>query len=120
MRLLTDQDVYQFTVEFLRSLGHDVLRAKDVGLSSASDVALLDWARTEGRVLVTRDKGYGLITFLERREHGGIFLLRGNPATIQAVHDEFRRFFAEHPTIEMQSRLVVVEPGRHRIRATKG
>ncbi|MFQ5880988.1 MAG: DUF5615 family PIN-like protein [Candidatus Methylomirabilales bacterium] len=120
MRILTDQDVYQITVGFLQSLGHDVLRAKDAGLGSASDVALLEYADREGRVLVTRDKGYGGITFLERQEHGGILLLRVTPATIRAVHEELRRFFVEHQTIEMQSKFVVIEPGRHRIRSTVG
>jgi len=102
MRLLADQDVYQITVEFLQSLGHDVLRAKDAELSSAPDVVLLEHARGAGRALVTRDKGYGALAVHDRRAHTGIILLRIDPATMQAVHNELRRFFAEHPTIEMK------------------
>lgn len=120
MRLLVDQDVYQITVEFLQSLGHDVLRAKEAGLSSAPDIAFLERAGQDRRVLVTRDKGYGALAVHEGHAHSGILLLRINPLTIRAVHDELRRFFAEHPTIEMKDHLVVIEPGRHRIRAPKG
>lgn len=32
MRFLSDQDVWQVTVNFLRALGHEVQRAADVGL----------------------------------------------------------------------------------------
>lgn len=120
MRVLADQDIYEITVEFLRSLGHDVLRAQDTGLGSASDSVLLERAREEGRVLLNRDKGYGAIAFLEGQAHHGILLLRVMPTTLEAVHEELRRFFAEHPTMELTRHLVVIEPGRHRIRASKG
>ncbi len=33
MRLFLDQDVYYLTSTFLKSLGHDVLTAADVGMS---------------------------------------------------------------------------------------
>lgn len=108
MRVLTDQDVYQLTLEFLQSLGHDVLRARDLGLSAASDTALLERARQDRRVLVTRDKGYGALAFVAGQAHAGV------------VHQELRRFFAEHPAIDMTGHVVVIEPGRHRIRASKG
>lgn len=120
MRFLADQDVYQTTIEFLRNLGHDVLRAKEAGLHSAPDIAVLEYARREDRVLLTRDKGYGALAFLDWRDNRGILLLRIDLATTQAVHNELRRFFGEHPAIVMESCFVVIEPGRHRIRATKG
>ncbi len=120
MRVLTDQDVYQLTLEFLQSLGHDVLRARDLGLSAASDTALLERARQDRRVLVTRDKGYGALAFVAGQAHAGIVLLRVTPGTLEGVHQELRRFFAEHPAIEMTGHVVVIEPGRHRIRASKG
>ncbi len=64
MRFLADQDVYQATIDFLRSHGHSVLRAYDLGLSRAEDTVLLERAVAEGRVLVTRDKDFGALTFV--------------------------------------------------------
>jgi predicted nuclease of predicted toxin-antitoxin system len=119
MRLIADQDVYQVTVEFLRSIGHDVLQAKDAGLSSPSDLALLEHAHRDHRVLVTRDKGYGALAFRQGSGHEGIVLLRVSPATLQAVHNELHRFFSEHRAMDMRGCFVVIEPGRHRIRRTK-
>jgi predicted nuclease of predicted toxin-antitoxin system len=55
MRFLADQDVYQVTVDFLRSLNHDVLRVREAGLARASDSELLLYARSERRIMITRD-----------------------------------------------------------------
>ena len=50
MRLLTDQDVYAVTVQFLRERGHDVVTAAERGMSEAADVELLaQWKRSKSR-----------------------------------------------------------------------
>lgn len=69
---------------------------------------------------LTRDKGYGALAFEAGQAHAGIVLLRVTPGTLEGVHQELRRFFAEHPAIDMTGHVVVIEPGRHRIRASKG
>lgn len=66
MKLLVDHDVYGITVEFLKNQGHNVLCAKEVGLSRASDEELLNWAKENKRILVTRDKGFGALVFVNR------------------------------------------------------
>lgn len=37
MKLLTDNDVYKITVDFLRHHGHDVVTAKELELHESSD-----------------------------------------------------------------------------------
>ncbi len=64
MKFLADQDVYAITVEFLRSLGHEVQTASERRLSQAADAELLELARAEGRVMVTRDRDYGGLVFV--------------------------------------------------------
>jgi len=44
MKFIADQDVYQTTVDYLKSLGYDVLKANDVGLQRALDEELLRYA----------------------------------------------------------------------------
>jgi len=117
MRFLADQDVYQVTVEFLRALGHDVLRAPDAGLARASDSDLLLYARGERRIMITRDKGFGALVFLSLREHSGVILLRVTPATVDSVHEELSRALRAHREAELHNSFMIVEPGRHRIRS---
>jgi len=119
MRFLTDQDVYETTVKYLRELGHDVLRARDAGLALATDEQLLRYACGEKRIFVTRDKGFGAYVFLAFQEHSGVILLRMDPLTANAVHQELSRLLSKHTEAKLQKCFVVVEPGRHRIRLTQ-
>lgn len=85
MQFLIDQDVYAVTANFIKGLGHKVIRAKDVGLDRAS----------------------------------GVILLRVDPSTINAVHEELAKFLRIHAGEMLANRFVVVEPGRHRVRTSK-
>lgn len=115
MRLLTDQDVYAGTVEFVRGLGHDVATAGERGLSQAADSELLLAAHADGRVFLTRDRDYGGLVFVQELG-AGVLYLRMLPSTIQAVHAELERVLGLYSEAELQGAFVVVEPGRHRLR----
>ena len=48
MRLLTDQDLYYMTIEWLRAEGHDVVTARELDLHQASDEELLRQSLSNG------------------------------------------------------------------------
>jgi len=116
MQLLTDQDVYYMTIEWLRKENHDVVTAKQIGMEQAGDEELLKKARDTDRLLLTRDKGFGALAFLKPEESPGVILLRGRPAALEAVHHEPKRLLVEHKEEELKRLFCVVEPHRHRIR----
>ncbi len=115
MRFLLDQNVYSKTAEYLRNLDHQVVTATEIGFARASDIALLDVARNERRVLVTRDRDFGALIFV-RDLGAGVIYLRITPSTIEAVHAEFARVLSQHSEQELSNAFVVIEPGRHRFR----
>jgi predicted nuclease of predicted toxin-antitoxin system len=115
MKFLADQDVYSATVVFLTGMGHDVVSAAQAGLAQARDVELLRFTNNQGRILVTRDRDFGEIVFVQG--HGsGVIYLRILPSTLSAVHAELDRALSRYSEQELQSCFVVIEPGRHRIR----
>jgi hypothetical protein len=57
MRLLADENFPKPIVDALRAEGHDVLWAR-TDLAGASDVALLDRAESEARIILTLDKDF--------------------------------------------------------------
>lgn len=116
MRFLSDQDVYEPTVKRLVALGHDVLRAREIGLSRAADSELLRRAHEAERIFITRDKGFGQLVFLSQQPHCGVVLLRMEPMTLNAVHQELERFLHEHEGEDLSGCFIVIEPGGHRIR----
>jgi predicted nuclease of predicted toxin-antitoxin system len=115
VRFLLDQDVYALTERFLRGLEHDVVTAAEIGLSRATDTKLLARAAVERRILVTRDKDFGALVFVERLGKG-VILLRVNSFALPAVHDELKRVLETHTEAELAAAFVVVEPGLHRFR----
>lgn len=115
MRFLLDQDVYSGTAQFLTDLGHDVISASDVGGSRASDEFLLSLAYEDKRILVTRDRDFGALVFLQRKP-GVVIYLRVLPSIQQAVHSELGAVLGRYPEHDLENAFVVVEPGKHRFR----
>jgi predicted nuclease of predicted toxin-antitoxin system len=115
MRFLADQDVYAITIAFRNGLGHDVVRAAQLGLAQAEDDELLRVARELERVFVTRDRDFGALVFVQGGGPGVLYL-RILPSTQNAVHAQLERVLKSCSETELQSSFVVIEPGRHRIR----
>jgi predicted nuclease of predicted toxin-antitoxin system len=98
MRLLADENFPKPIVEALRADGHDVLWAR-TDLAGTSDVALLDRAESEARILLTLDKDFWQIA-VQRRcplEQSGVVLFRIHPATPENLA-ALVRVFAEANT----------------------
>jgi predicted nuclease of predicted toxin-antitoxin system len=115
MKLLLDQDVYAFTARFLSDLGHDVVPVARLGLSQAEDEEILRVAQEQGRVLVTRDRDFGNLVFVQELG-AGVLYLRILPSTHSAVHAELERVLTAYSKEELARSFVVVEAGGHRIR----
>lgn len=116
MRLLTDQDIYYFSIKWLKKEGHDVLTASDLGMSIVSDEKLLAKAAELNRIFVTRDKDFGALVFLKNKISCGVILLRTTPENIKKTHAVSEILFTEYEEKELQNLFCVVEPNQYRIR----
>ena len=112
---MLDQDVYSATAQFLSELGQDVTAASAIGGSRASDDWLLKTAHEDRRILVTRDRDFGALVFLQGKP-GAVIYLRMMPSTQQAVHSELQTVLSLYTEDELEKASVVVEPGKHRFR----
>ena len=115
MKFLSDQDVYAVTVRYLQELGHDVITAYEIGFSEADDIKLLRKAAEQSRILITRDRDFGGLVFVEGLGNGVIYL-RMLPSLQRAVHKELERMLKSYSEDDLKNAFVVVEPGRHRLR----
>ena len=115
MRFLADQDIYAVTVRLLRQIGHDAVTAAEVGQSRATDSELLAVAQREGRILITRDRDFGGLVFLQHLG-AGIIYLRISSLSLDAVHAELERVLRLYSEEDLHGAFVVVEAGRHRFR----
>ncbi len=93
MRLLADENFPKPIVEALRAEGHDVLWAR-TDLAGTSDLALLDLAETDERIILTLDKDFWQIAVQRRSplERSGVVLFRVHPATPENLATLVRAF----------------------------
>ena len=75
-RFLTDENVDEEVLLFLRSLGFDVFDIKEAGFFRMKDYDILAKAFTENRVVVTQDSDFGTLVFRDQLDFFGIIYLR--------------------------------------------
>ena len=115
MRFLTDESCSDGDiVTALRAAGHDVRAAAD-DFGGAEDDVLIEVALREARIIVTKDRDFGMLVFARGLPTTGIVYVRW-PVVIQ---DRLPRRLVE-VFAEVGSRLngafVVVRPDRVRVR----
>lgn len=91
MKLLADLHISPRTVEFLRSRGHDVLRANDVLPATASDEEIVEKARAEGRAILTQDLDFSAIIALARTRGPSLITLRLSTSKVDLVNGVLER-----------------------------
>lgn len=83
MKLLLDQNLSAGAVVILRSGGMDAVHAREVGLGSAKDDAILEWCRVEARIIVTLDADFHALLALTGAASPSVVRIR-----IEGLRDE--------------------------------
>ena len=94
MRLCANENLSEDAVLRLRQDGHDVLWIREAAPGS-SDQAVLAWAQTESRVLLTFDKDFGDLVYRRGATAStGVILLRIPQPSAAAAADRISRILA--------------------------
>ena len=109
MRFLADAGVSPSTVAFLTRLGHDAIHVRALEMHRAQDRELVDYARSEGRVIVTFDLDFGDILALGVLDRPSVILLRLSDGRLGTV-------VAEQAAALESGALILVEDVRYRVR----
>jgi predicted nuclease of predicted toxin-antitoxin system len=96
----------------LRSEGHDVIRASEVGQARADDHEILQKAITEGRVLVTLDEHFGDWAILPLSKHPGVIRLKVNPTSSANVIQLLLPFLRLHASEQFKNHLIILSSKR--------
>ena len=116
MRFLLDQNVSPKVTASLRSLGHDAVDTRDLGLQRARDTTLWQRAGAEGRMLISFDRGFSDLRHYPGGFGPGLIVLRLTRAASAVVNarlaDLLQRFSAE----QIQGCLITITDTRIRVR----
>lgn len=105
MRILLDEDVDVKVLKWLNSNGHDAVRVPS-GLQNGRVIQL---ARREGRILLTRDTDFSNRLFYPPSQLLGIVILRIHPPRYEQLVAELHKLFANLAETDIQGKTVIVE-----------
>jgi predicted nuclease of predicted toxin-antitoxin system len=107
MKFLVDRCAGHRLAVWLRSQDHDVLESRDLG-KDPGDHALLEYAATHGRTLLTIDTDFGELVYVGNVPHAGLVRLPDVPverriALMAEVLDRHRQALEARAIITIRS-----------------
>jgi predicted nuclease of predicted toxin-antitoxin system len=116
-RFLVDEDLPRSLARQLRAAGLDTDDVRDVGLRGQPDRAVFAHAVQRQLVLVTGDLGFANLIHFPLGTHAGIVVARfPNETPASDVVEAVVRAVRETPEPDFAGSLIVIEPGRVRLR----
>lgn len=116
MRFKIDENLPGDLVADLRAQGHETDTVAGEGLAGAADRTILEGARSEGRILLTLDKGIANVRVYPPEAHGGVVLFRPDASGRGAVLAFVRRYLPALLQVNLVGRLLIISPRGVRIR----
>lgn len=118
MKFLIDNALSPIVSTLLRAGGHDAIHVRDQNLGAASDKTILDFAATDGRVVVSADTDFGTLLALRQMRTPSVILLRR--ASQRRPEQQAALLLGNLEAVAEalgQGAIVVIEEDRIRIRA---
>lgn len=117
LRIVIDEDMPRSLGPALSQQGYEVEDIRDHGLRGSTDVEVFNFAQREEAVLMTGDLGFGNILRFPLGKHCGVAIARF-PSEMSS-RDVIRRVVECLTALteeDLSGNLVIVEPGKIRIR----
>jgi predicted nuclease of predicted toxin-antitoxin system len=114
MIFLADEGVDRSIVNGLRALNFDVFYVVE-DIRSLDDDVLLEIAKNENRLLITKDKDFGELVFRLNKAHAGVILMRLEGYDTQERADIVCRLILQYQD-QLQNAFSVIQKGIIRIR----
>jgi predicted nuclease of predicted toxin-antitoxin system len=75
-RLLLDQGIARSTASILTGAGWDVLHVADIGMERSTDAVILDYARTQQRIICTLDADFHALLAVSGQDSPSVVRIR--------------------------------------------
>ncbi|MDI6736808.1 MAG: DUF5615 family PIN-like protein [bacterium] len=119
MKMFADENLFEPIIEFLMSLGHDVLSIRDAGLSGISDDEIYQLACKEKRIIISMDKDFSRIFRFPPDKCGGIIVIKIYKRTLDETLKLFKKFYGFIKEEDVSENLVIITPENVKIRRSK-
>lgn len=116
IRVLLDQGLPRGTIPRLRAAGWDAVHVGEIGMSRASDVEILDYARHENRVCITLDADFHALLVLRSEQAPSVVRIRIEGLQAAAMAELLLRIWPRIEPAMREGALVTVTQSQVRIR----
>jgi predicted nuclease of predicted toxin-antitoxin system len=116
MKLLLDQGLPRSAATLLSNQGFDTIHVGEIGLSAAEDLAIIQTAREQERIVITLDADFHTLLALSQATSPSVIRIRIEGLRTQALTELLLKVIDECRTALEQEIAVTVEPSRIRIR----
>jgi predicted nuclease of predicted toxin-antitoxin system len=117
MIFLADEGVDGPVVKHLRENGYDVTYIAEMA-TGIDDETILELAKNENRILITRDKDFGELVYRLQKIHSGIILTRLAGIDAKTKAQMVLKVIEDYEE-ELSGAFTVIQPGIVRIRLLK-
>jgi predicted nuclease of predicted toxin-antitoxin system len=118
LKFLLDADTPRSSIDVIRNMGFDVEDVRNIGMRSAKDREIIEYALNNKRIIVTRDTDFGEV--LRYPEHPGAIILRLPYAfTAKEINRRLEEFFKSVREDDLRETITIVELSRYRRRSLK-
>lgn len=116
---LLDANMPRDAATVITAAGHTPIFLRDVGLRSATDSRIAEYARLNGCVIITRDFDFSDVRMFPPADYAGIVVLQvPDTAESPMICALVREFFTKAEILSaLPGHLAIVEFGRVRLRA---
>ena len=117
LKFVIDEDMPRSTAKILRARGFEALDVRDCGLRGKSDEEIFEFAQREKAVVLTGDMGFGNLLHFPVGTHFGIVIAHfPNEVSTSELNNQIINRFDILNEADFKGNLIILEPGRIRIR----
>ena len=108
MKFIADVNIEKPVIDYLAEAGYDIKWIPDYDCE-ISDEALLRMARSEKRILITNDKDFGELIFLQKRLSSGIILFRVKGQRTEEKVKLMKKLLRNYPDKLLNNFVIITE-----------
>jgi predicted nuclease of predicted toxin-antitoxin system len=117
MRFLLNMNVCRAIAGVLADLGQESVHARDVGLATADDKAVVEYARRDGRIIVTHDLDYGDLLIMAEAPRPSVLIFRLRRSSPSTMCQRLKEAWEPIRAAIEEGAIVVIEDAAVRIRS---
>ncbi len=119
MKMFANENLFDPIIDYMRSLGHDVLSIREAGLCGISDDEVYQLACKEKRVIITMDKDFSRMFRFPPGPCGGIIVVKIYRRTVDETFKMFKKYYKSIKEEDIRENLIIITPEGVRIRRSK-